>query len=122
MEIGQDQAIARKHSWPLAGTFGWESAMAASLCGDTLAYRTLLQESARWLRRYYGVRLAPFAIDDAVRDALLALHSRRHTFDTSRAFLPWLAAIARYTIERNANKASVARDITSPFIRSLHIY
>jgi len=122
MEIGREQAVPRNPSWPLAETFTWELTMAASLAGDTIAYRSLLQEAARWLRRYYGVRLAPAAIDDAVRDALLALHTRRHTFDSSRAFLPWLSAIARYTIERNANQASIARDITSPFIRSLHIY
>lgn len=96
--------------------------MAASLSGDAIAYRALLQEAARWLRRYYAARLVPSAIDDAVRDTLLALHTRRHTFDVQQAFLPWLAAIARYTIERNAGKASSARDITSPFIRSLHIY
>lgn len=122
MKIGWDQAISRTLSRPIAGAFAWEAMMAASLCGDTIAYRTLLQEAARWLRRFYAGQLDPFAIDDAVRDALLGLHTCRHTFDVNREFLPWLSAIARYTIERNANHASVAGDITSPFIRSLHIY
>jgi RNA polymerase sigma-70 factor (ECF subfamily) len=35
-------------------------------------------------------------IEDAVQDVLLAVHEKRHTYDTSRPFGPWLAAIARY--------------------------
>jgi RNA polymerase sigma-70 factor (ECF subfamily) len=35
-------------------------------------------------------------IDDAVQDALLAIHEKRHTYDPARPFEPWLAAIARY--------------------------
>ena len=36
------------------------------------------------------------ATDDAVQDVLLAIHEKRHTYDRSRPFGPWLAAIARY--------------------------
>jgi DNA-directed RNA polymerase specialized sigma24 family protein len=35
-------------------------------------------------------------IDDVVQDALIALHEKRHTYDPSRPFGAWLAAIARY--------------------------
>jgi RNA polymerase sigma-70 factor (ECF subfamily) len=34
--------------------------------------------------------------EDAVQDVLLAVHEKRHTYDPSRPFGPWLAAIARY--------------------------
>jgi RNA polymerase sigma-70 factor (ECF subfamily) len=34
--------------------------------------------------------------EDAVQDALLAIHKKRHTYDPARPFGPWLAAIARY--------------------------
>jgi RNA polymerase sigma-70 factor (ECF subfamily) len=76
--------------------FAWEAAMAASLAGDAAAYRQLLQEACRWLRRYFARRLAPDLIDDAVQEALTALHLKRATFEPGRPFLPWLAAIARF--------------------------
>jgi hypothetical protein len=34
--------------------------------------------------------------EDAVQNVLLAIHEKRHTYDPSRPFGPWLAAIARY--------------------------
>ncbi len=76
--------------------FGWETAMAASLAGDAAAYRRLLEEAGRWLRRYFARRLAPEMVDDAVQEALTALHLKRATFEPGRPFLPWLAAIARF--------------------------
>ena len=76
--------------------FDWEAAMAASLAGDVAAYRTLLEEAGRWLRRYFARRLSPEMIDDAVQEALTALHLKRATFEPGRPFLPWLAAIARF--------------------------
>lgn len=76
--------------------FDWEAAMAASLAGDALAYRRLLEEASRWLRRYFARRLSPELVDDAVQEALTALHLKRATFEPGRPFLPWLAAIARF--------------------------
>lgn len=70
--------------------------MAAAQAGDAVAYRTVLTESQRWLRRYYARRIAPSAVDDLVQDTLASLHTKRATFDPTRPFLPWLAAIARY--------------------------
>ena len=70
--------------------------MAAAQLGDARAYRTLLAELARWLHRYYVRRLPPAMTEDAVQDVLLAIHEKRHTYDSSRPFRPWLAAIARY--------------------------
>lgn len=76
--------------------FDWEAAMAASLAGDAAAYRRLLGEAGRWLRRYFARRLSPELVDDAVQEALTALHLKRATFEPGRPFLPWLAAIARF--------------------------
>jgi len=70
--------------------------MAAAQAGDPNAYRTLLTELVPWLRRYYARRLPPTLTEDAVQDVLLAIHEKRHTYDPSRPFGPWLAAIARY--------------------------
>jgi len=78
-----------------AGT-NWDTMMAAAQAGDANAYKTLLAELASWLRRYYRQRLPPAMTEDAVQDVLLAVHEKRHTYDPSRPFGPWLAAIARY--------------------------
>lgn len=74
----------------------WQAMMTAAQAGDAVVYRALLAELAAWLRRYYSSRLPPPMIEDAVQDVLLAVHEKRHTYDPSRPFGPWLAAIARY--------------------------
>ncbi len=70
--------------------------MALAQGGDRLAYATLLTECQRWLRSYYARRVAPGHLDDLVQETLLSLHHKLATWDRTRAFLPWLAAIARY--------------------------
>jgi RNA polymerase sigma-70 factor (ECF subfamily) len=70
--------------------------MAAAQTGDATSYRLLLGELVLWLHRYYVRRLPHGMADDAVQDVLLAVHEKRHTYDPSRPFAPWLAAIARY--------------------------
>ncbi|WP_226896134.1 sigma-70 family RNA polymerase sigma factor [Polymorphobacter sp. PAMC 29334] len=74
----------------------WAPLMAASQAGDTVVDRRLLDELRRWLKRYYRRRLPSSMLDDAVQDALVAIHTKRHTYDPSKPFSPWLAAIARY--------------------------
>ena len=70
--------------------------MAMAQRGDKQAYGVLLTECQRWLRSYLGRRIAPNHLDDLVQDTLMALHQKLATYDPARAFLPWLAAIARY--------------------------
>lgn len=70
--------------------------MAASQRGDRQAYAALLEAALHWLKRYFSRRVPPAQIDDLCQEVLMALHAKRATFDPSRAFLPWLAAIARY--------------------------
>jgi RNA polymerase sigma factor (sigma-70 family) len=74
----------------------WSGLMAAAQAGNGGAYRRLLEEVRVWLRRYYARRLPPSMIDDAAQDTLIAIHQKRHTYDPSRPFEAWLAAIARY--------------------------
>ncbi len=69
---------------------------ALSQQGDKVAYRQFLNICSAWLRPYFARRIAPCDIDDLVQETLLAVHTKLGTFDTSRPFLPWLAAIARY--------------------------
>ena len=70
--------------------------MLAVQTGDQQAYARLLQECQAWLLRYFARRIPPAHLDDLVQETLISLHRKRATYDGSRAFLPWLAAIARY--------------------------
>ncbi|MEP6392900.1 MAG: sigma-70 family RNA polymerase sigma factor [Alteripontixanthobacter sp.] len=70
--------------------------MAAGQRGDKQAYTVLLTGAQLWLERYFSRRCAPDQRDDLVQEVLIALHRKRATWDSTRAFLPWLAAIARY--------------------------
>ena len=70
--------------------------MRAAQGGDKPAYRALLAAARDWLQRYYSKRIASTMADDLVQDTLLAVHSKRSSYDPTRPFYPWLAAIARY--------------------------
>jgi RNA polymerase sigma factor (sigma-70 family) len=74
----------------------WGHLMVAAQGGERRAYEQLLRELDTWLRRYYARRLPPAAAEDARQDALLAIHTKRHTYMPSKPFGPWIAAIARY--------------------------
>ena len=69
--------------------------MAAAQEGHGGAYQRLLTELSDWLLHYFGRRLPPGGVDDAVQETLLAIHRRRHTYDPQLPFAPWLAAIAK---------------------------
>ncbi len=70
--------------------------METAQAGNGMAYRRLLGELREWLMRFYARRLPPSYVEDAVQDALVSIHEKRHTYDPARPFLPWMAAIARY--------------------------
>ncbi len=70
--------------------------MARAQAGNADAYKAVLKACQRWLTGFYSGRIVPHQIDDLVQDTLVSLHRKRSTYDPSRPFLPWLAAIARY--------------------------
>jgi len=74
--------------------------MIAGLDGDADAYRALLGDLRRRLESYFGRRLRRDAaeVEDLVQDTLMAVHTRRETFDRAQALLPWAYAIARYKL------------------------
>lgn len=74
----------------------WDALMAAAQLGHGGAYRRLLGEIRPWLLCYYARCLPPGYVDDAVQEAMIAVHTKRATYDPARPFGPWLAAIARY--------------------------
>ena len=72
--------------------------MLASLAGDEVAYRILLGGLTRHLRGYYARRLNPAAAEDAVQETLIAIHTRRATYDSALPFTAWVYGIARYKL------------------------
>lgn len=71
--------------------------MTAGLGGDAAAHRALLSALVPVLRRFYARRMSNAAdLDDLVQDTLIAVHTRRASYDPTRVFGPWLFAVARY--------------------------
>jgi RNA polymerase sigma factor (sigma-70 family) len=85
--------------------------MALAQAGDADAYRAVLTACQRWLVRYYSGRIAPGQVDDLVQETLVSLHKKRASFDASRPFLPWLAAIARYRWVDQLRRTYRAREV-----------
>jgi RNA polymerase sigma-70 factor (ECF subfamily) len=69
--------------------------MAQAQAGDRLAYERVLADSVGLIRavaRRQGVQGA--LVDDVVQETLLSVHRARHTYDPSRSYNAWLAALA----------------------------
>ena len=97
------------------------SLMLASLDGDAAAYRTLLTDLGRHLRPYFTRRLhaahAAYA-EDLVQDTLLAIHTRRMSYDRDRPFTAWLHAVAHHKfvdhVRRHKLRITVPLDDDAP--------
>jgi RNA polymerase sigma-70 factor (ECF subfamily) len=74
--------------------------MLASLAGDASAYRRLLEGLRARLNAYFGRRLLgdPAHVEDLVQETLIALHTKRATFDRAQPVTAWAYAIARYKL------------------------
>src|SRR5437879_3147223 len=75
--------------------------MNAGLHGDAIAYKMLLERLSSQLRAYFKGQLnrlnrGPVEAEDLVQEVLIAIHTRRHTYDPAQLFTPWVYAIARY--------------------------
>jgi RNA polymerase sigma-70 factor (ECF subfamily) len=78
----------------------WTGLMLSAISGDAAAYRRLLGAIAPVLRAMTrrGLARAGQPVDqseDIVQEILLAVHLKRHTWDSAAPFAPWLFAIAR---------------------------
>ena len=73
--------------------------MLAGLAGEAGPYRRLLDELSGLLRAYYRRRCPPGVdAEDLVQETLIAVHTRRSTYDTGQPFTAWAYAIARYKL------------------------
>jgi RNA polymerase sigma-70 factor (ECF subfamily) len=82
------------------GNDEWTGLMRSAIAGDNAAYHRLLKAVTPVLRAAArrGLARAGQPVDqseDIVQDILLAVHLKRHTWDVSAPFAPWLFAIAR---------------------------
>ncbi len=77
--------------------------MITGLKGDAAAYRALLSGLSGHLRGYYRNKLVRAGrgteeAEDLVQESLMAVHTRRHTYDPTQLLMPWVYAIARYKL------------------------
>ena len=81
----------------------WAALMRAAINGDTDAYRQLLRSLASSLRAVTrrGFAQAGAAlndVEDVVQETLLAIHLKRHTWNSDQPLGPWVRAIARHKL------------------------
>ena len=68
--------------------------------GAKQAYKQLLQRMATLIRAYLRRRLTrqEADVEDLVQEVLLAVHTKRHTYDVSQPITAWMHAITRYKL------------------------
>jgi len=77
------------------------------LAGDEAAHRAFLTEAAALLRAYFRNRLrgAPEDAEDLVQETLVALHTRRDSYDPKFPLTAWMYAIGRYRLIDHLRRA-----------------
>jgi len=92
--------------------------MRAAQRGDGAAYlellRTITPQIRRVIQRQRGFA-GSAAAEDLVQDVLLSLHAVRATYDPSRPFAPWLAAIVRHRLVDGARRYARTSGREMPF-------
>lgn len=78
----------------------WTDWMRAAIDGDGAAYRRLLEALTPVLRAaatrgFARAGLGTSDVEDVVQETLLAIHLKRHTWDTSQPLMPWVVTISR---------------------------
>jgi RNA polymerase sigma-70 factor (ECF subfamily) len=79
----------------------WGSLLALANTGDGKAYATFLRMITPVLRgivRARGNGLGEAQCEDVLQEVLLAVHLKRHTWQTGSPVRPWLYAITRYKV------------------------
>jgi RNA polymerase sigma-70 factor (ECF subfamily) len=73
--------------------------MIGALDGDAAAYRSLLRVLVPQLRAFFRRRVSGEDVaEDLIQETLIAVHTKRSTYDRNRPFKAWLFAIARYKL------------------------
>src|SRR5207247_9093707 len=90
------------------------SLMVAGLEGDAAAHKMLLEKLSVQLRGYFKAQLGrygrdPVEAEDLVQEVLIAVHTRRHTYDRSQLLTPWVYAVARYKFSDYVGRSKLSR-------------
>ncbi len=77
--------------------------LTSGLSGNAADYRRFLERLGPHLRAYFKGKLArsrriAAEAEDLVQETLMAVHTRRHTYDAAQPVTPWVYAIARYKL------------------------
>ena len=88
--------------------------MLAAMGGDEASHKSLLMKLSAYLRAYFKGQLARIGrsasdAEDLVQETLIALHTRRHTYDRSQPLTPWVYAIARYRLVDYLRRTKAAK-------------
>lgn len=81
----------------------WKRRLVAGLAGDEQAYRAFLADVSTYLRGWARNALARAGrsaaeAEDIVQETLIAIHTKRHTWDDTKLVGPWLHGIARHKL------------------------
>jgi RNA polymerase sigma-70 factor (ECF subfamily) len=87
--------------------------MTEGLDGDAVAHAALLRALVPLLRSFYRRRLrgADDDVEDLVQETLIAVHTRRASYDRERPFTAWLYAVARYRMIDHLRRQRVSVSI-----------
>ena len=70
------------------------------LAGNATAYRECLVGLSGYVRSFLMRRMSslPHDVEDLVQETLLAIHNKRHTYDSQQPLAAWVHAIAKYKL------------------------
>jgi RNA polymerase sigma-70 factor (ECF subfamily) len=103
----------------------WAALMRAAIDGDAASYRQLLDQLSRSLRAatrrgFAQAGAALNDVEDVVQETLLAIHLKRHTWNSDQPLGPWVRAIARHklidALRRRGRRIEVPSDAVLDFL------
>ncbi|MBA43698.1 MAG: RNA polymerase subunit sigma [Magnetococcales bacterium] len=75
----------------------WQDLMVKAQNGNSTAYNKLLNEMRLVATKFVRSKVYdPALVEDIVQEVLFGIHNARHTYDSSKPFMPWFNAIIRY--------------------------
>ncbi len=87
----------------LAREAEWKRLLLGGLSGNEASYREFLRDVSSYLRGWAQASLkragrSPAEAEDIVQETLIAVHTRRHTWDKAQPVGPWLHGVARHKL------------------------
>jgi len=95
-----------------------------ALAGDSMAYEQFLNALGSHLRPFFRKRMfqVPDEVEDLVQETLLAVHTHRHTYESSQPLTAWVHAIARYKLIDFLRSRSRRDALNDPLDEELHVF